>query len=397
MKKYAVMVMAVMLTGVMASGAYARVELDFSSYKEIFYVGEEVSIKVTATIIRNVEVVSPTYSFEIRRGELPPDCELKQYGSNNGTAYITGKLTEAGNYDFTVWVTVNGLLRGTYGYTRTFEDAGYINGKMYIITPENPTVSDDIGGNTSKDVPVPTPDQSRDIPAPNPAPKPEAINVIAEKLGLTSDEVSYIASSDMTAKQNPTASITNAVDAEGYEIVSTQESINVEKSGTYAFRLTVPADLVGTETGIKAYLADRSIFNSTSVSSSALPTGVVEAEIFTTSGDSVTVLPEVILAAANLQADTATTFSTHIAKASSSSDNNTNTGDNTNNNTGNNTGGNTGNNTGGDTGNNNTQTDNDNDTPEAVSGSGGGGGCNSGLAILALALSALITLRKSRS
>ncbi|MBR0248067.1 MAG: hypothetical protein IJQ70_03770, partial [Synergistaceae bacterium] len=288
--------------------------------------------------------------------------------------------------DFTVWVTVKGLMRSAYGYTRTFEEAGYLNGKMYIITPEKPTVSDDIGGNVSKDVPVPSPnpDPSGDIPAPNPAPKPEAINVIAEKLGLTSDEVNYIASSDMTARQNPTASITNAVDAEGYEIVSTQGSINVEKSGTYAFRLTVPADLVGTETSVKAYLANRSIFNGASVSSSALPAGVVEAEIFTTSGGSVTVLPEVILAAANLQADTATTFSTHIAKASSS-------GNGTNN--GGNTGGNTGNNTGGNT--NNGQTNNE--TPEAVSGSSGGGGCNSGLAILALALSALITLRKSRS
>ncbi len=102
---------------------------------------------------------------------------------------------------------------------------------------------------------------------------------------------------------------------------------------------------------------------------------------------------------------------------------NGNQGDNTGNNTGDNTGGNTGNNTngntGGDTGgntnnnngnisfedwlkrngntyNNNTGGNTDNNNGVSSSG-GGGGGCNSGLAVLALALTALITLRKSRS
>ena len=81
-----------------------------------------------------------------------------------------------------------------------------------------------------------------------------------------------------------------------------------------------------------------------------------------------------------------------IKVAGNSSSTNGNTGNNTDNTNGN-TGGNT---------NNDGQTDNGtgnntNGAPEPVSGSSGGGGCNSGLAILALALTALITLRKSRS
>ncbi|MBQ2617428.1 MAG: hypothetical protein IJF90_11290 [Synergistaceae bacterium] len=391
MKKYAVMVLAVMLMGVMASGAWARLPLLTKVYAEKCYVGGEARTLASATYITDGRYDTFTFSYE---GAMPPGCELRDLGI--GGSEIRGIPTMEGVYT----ITINMQARGTgYGGTRLVDSGSAII--TLIIRPapndneqddskqdDDNNVSKDVpvpAPNTdpSKDIPVPTPDPSGDIPAPNPAPKPEAINVIAEKLGLTSDEVNYIASSDMTARQNPTASITNAVDAEGYEIVSTQGSINVEKSGTYAFRLTVPADLVGTETSVKAYLANRSIFNGASVSSSALPAGVVEAEIFTTSGGSVTVLPEVILAAANLQADTATTFSTHIAKASSS-------GNGTNN--GGNTGGNTGNNTGGNT-NNNGQTNNE--TPEAVSGSSGGGGCNSGLAILAL--TALITLRKSRS
>ena len=95
-------------------------------------------------------------------------------------------------------------------------------------------------------------------------------------------------------------------------------------------------------------------------------------------------------------------FTMKIAESPSQTNNNTedNTGNNTGGNTGGNAGGNnngqtdngTGNNTNGNTGDN---TDNN----SGVSGSGGGGGgvCNSGLAIFALTLSALITLRKSRS
>ncbi|MBQ3398756.1 MAG: hypothetical protein IJG51_07700 [Synergistaceae bacterium] len=71
-------------------------------------------------------------------------------------------------------------------------------------------------------------------------------------------------------------------------------------------------------------------------------------------------------------------FTMKIAESPSQTNNNTDD-----NGTGNNTNGNTGDNT---------------DNPEGISGSGGGGGgCNSGLAILALTLTALITLRKSRS
>lgn len=354
MKKFAVMVLAVMLVGVMAAGAYARVELDFSPYKTIFYVGEEVSVKVTATLNRDVEVISPTYSFEVRHGELPPDCELKQYGSNTGTAYITGKLTEAGNYDFTVWVTVKGLLRSAYGYTRTFEDAGTLNGEMYIITPENPTVSDDIGDNISKDTPAPISDDigndtSKDIPAPVPTPKPEVISVIAPKLGTTADNMSYIASSDMAAPQAPTSRITGALDILGLEIISTQGSLNVSQSGYYAFPMTVPANLVGTNTKLAVYVADRNEFGESSFNPSAVTLPLTMAEIFTESGEEVTTLPKTIIAAANLGADTARTFSTHIAKASS----------------------------------------------EGVSSSGGGGGCNS-LHALAIILAAILTFRKSR-
>ena len=255
-------------------------ELTFSPSKEIFYVGEEVSVKITATRNFDLEVIGETYSFEVKSGELPPDCELKQYGY--GVAYITGKLTRAGNYDFTVWVTLKGLLRSVYGYSRAFEDAGSITRTMYILTPE--------------------PDPSKDIPAPVPNPKPQAVGVIANKLGISSADVEYVASSDMKAVQPPTASITNALSSDGGEIISTQGSITAQKTGCYVFPLTVPADLVGTNTELKVYLADRNIFSGASFRPSALPAGITEAQIFTESGGTVTTLPGNILVAANLQA-----------------------------------------------------------------------------------------------
>ena len=99
------------------------------------------------------------------------------------------------------------------------------------------------------------------------------------------------------------------------------------------------------------YLADRSIFAGASVWPSTLPAGITEAQIFTESGEAVTTLPGNILVATNLQANTATTFSTHITKALSQ-------------------------NNGGTT-------------------RSSGGGCNS-LSTLAILLAAVLTLRKSR-
>ncbi|MBR0256504.1 MAG: hypothetical protein IJQ58_02095, partial [Synergistaceae bacterium] len=172
-----------------------------------------------------------------------------------------------------------------------------------------------VSGNTSNDIPAPVPDPSGDIPAPVPTPKPEALNSIAQALGTTSDSVSYIASSDMAAPQAPTSRITNALAALSLDIISTQGSLSVSQSGYYAFPLTVPANLVGTNTELRVYLADRSVFGVSSFSPSAITKPLTTARIFTESGGTVTTLPGTIIAAADLAADTARTFSTHIVKA----------------------------------------------------------------------------------
>ncbi|MBR0151058.1 MAG: hypothetical protein IJP89_06830 [Synergistaceae bacterium] len=63
---------------------------------------------------------------------------------------------------------------------------------------------------------------SNDTPAPDPDPKPQSLSIIAEKLGTTSDNVSYISSTDMAAPQYPTSRITNALSALSFDIISTQ-------------------------------------------------------------------------------------------------------------------------------------------------------------------------------
>ncbi|MBR0151057.1 MAG: hypothetical protein IJP89_06825 [Synergistaceae bacterium] len=63
------------------------------------------------------------------------------------------------------------------------------------------------------------------------------------------------------------------------------------------------------------YLADRSVFGESSFSPSATTSPLTTAQIFTELGGTVTTLPGTIIAAANLAADTARTFSTHIVKA----------------------------------------------------------------------------------
>ena len=198
----------------------------------------------------------------------------------------------------------------------------------------------------------------------------------------TSDD---IASSDMAAGQIMPLSLLRALSEDGYSApLLSQGSINVSSSGSYAFPLTVPAALRGTNTAIKVYLADRGAVSNGAFNSSALPAGTTEARIFTESGGTVTTLPENIIAAANLQADTAKTFSIHIAQPKASS-----------NNTGNNTGGNNtnNNNTGNDTNNNTGNTTND---VQGVGGSSGGGGCSSVPVTFAVILTALIPLTKSR-
>ena len=153
----------------------------------------------------------------------------------------------------------------------------------------------------------------------------------------------------MTESQTPTAEIENAVNADGYEIISNQGSISVEQSGSYAFPITVPEDLVGTNTALKVYLADRTLATGTTVNASAMSSEIVEAQIFTESGETVTTLPEKVIAAVNLEVSTATTFSTHVAKKTSS--------------------------------------------PVYI-GTSSSGGCNSGLAVLGLAV--LLMFRRSR-
>ena len=156
----------------------------------------------------------------------------------------------------------------------------------------------------------------------------------------------------MTTVQTPTAEIENAVNSDGYEIISNQGSLSVSTSGSYAFPMTVPEDLVGTETALRVYLADRTLATGTIVNSAALPEGITEAQIFTESGDAVTKLPETIIAAANLEVSAPTTFSTHMAKKAESSN--------------------------------------------QIIGTTGSGGCNSGLAVLGLGLAVLLMFRRSR-
>lgn len=393
MKKFAVMVLAVMLVG-MSACAYARVRLSLSVFTNGLRVGNDAKKDANASIRASVSgFMADNYYFQLI-GNLPPDCELEQDGSDE--AYIKGKLTKEGNYSFSVRVDVIGE---TINHIQV-QDSGSDSFTMNIL-PARDTAPDsqDIPApepDTSKDIPAPVPDPSKDIPAPVPNPKPQAVGVIANKLGLSSADVEYVASSDMKAVQPPTASITNALSSDGREIISTQGSITAQKTGYYVFPLTVPADLVGTNTELKVYLADRSIFSGASFWPSALPAGITEAQIFTESGGAVTTLPGNILVAANLQANTATTFSTHITKALSQSNNNDNTDNNANtnnDNTDNNDNTNNDNTNDNDNADNNGTNDNSN---TGVSSSSGGGGCESFMTISALILTALTAITKSK-
>ena len=347
MRKFAVMVLAVMLAGVMCEASFAALER--CSY--CFGTGEQDCGLCSGSGIcqgcYGKGTVGYTPDFSGNGSGGPVECPSCHGDRKCDKCHGSGKIT--------CWKC------GGTGKTYTFDP-------LPNLTP------------------TPTPDTNT-TPKTNTTPdtKPESLSSetaskIAQALGTTSDSVSYIASSDMAAPQAPTSRITGALDILGLEIISTQGSLNVSQSGYYAFPMTVPANLVGTNTKLTVYVADRDEFGSASFSPSAVTLPLTTAKIFTESGGEVTTLPKTIIAAANLGADTARTFSTHIAKASSGS----NTGGN--NNTGNNTNGNNGN---GDNTNNNTN------TPEGVSSSGGGGGgCNSFTAILAL--TALILIRKSR-
>ena len=381
MKKFAVMVLAVMLVG-MSACACAAMDLAFGAGEN--YVGEEPD----AYILAHIPYAS-YYRFSVIKGELPPDTYLEP---DYEIAELRGKLTASGHYSFTVGV----VAVDKYGYS----DVDTVLCEMDVL-PARDTVPDsqDIPApepDTSKDIPALVPAPSKDIPAPVPNPKPKAVGVIANKLGLSSADVEYVASSGMKAVQPPTASITNALSSDGGEIISTQGSITAQKTGCYVFPLTVPADLVGTNTELKVYLADRSIFTGASFRPSALPAGITEAHIFTESGGAVTTLPGNILVAANLQANTATTFSTHITKALSQSNNNDNTDNNANtnnDNTDNNDNTNNDNTNDNDNADNNGTNDNSN---TGVSSSSGGGGCESFMTISALILTALTAITKSK-
>lgn len=398
MKKFAVMVLAVMLAVVMASGALAVVVAELAGIRDEFRVGNDAKEDAGAYVwvTSSAVLVKDYYSFRVIGGELPPDCSLEQDGDK---AYIKGKLTKEGHYSFTVYIEVTGHDFDVFSGRRyTQRDFGSVLCFMDVL-PARDTAPD------SQDIPTPEPDPSQDIPAPIPSndipapvpnPKPQAVGVIANKLGISSADVEYVASSDMKAVQPPTASITNALSSDGREIISTQGSITAQKTGCYVFPLTVPADLVGTNTELKVYLADRSIFTGASFRSSALPAGITEAQIFTESGGTVTTLPGNILVAANLQANTATTFSTHITKTLSQSNNNDNTDNNANtnnDNTDNNDNTNNDNTNDNDNADNNSNTDNSNTDN---SSGGGGGGCNTFPLISALILTALTAITKSK-
>ena len=374
MRKFAVMVLAVMLVGV-SSCAWAALEIRFNQPGSV-YVGDEFEGKadsvawVTANMDLSYLLLGATYGFSVTAGSLPPGCRLEHYREEDSIAYIVGTPKVAGIYSFNVYVRARG-----YDYDSNFRrvdrtDWGSVSCSIEILparntSGDNPTpapISNDIGGNTSQDIPAPAP-ISQDTPAPIPSRdvpvpthKPEVINVIAPKLGTTSDNVSYIAPSDMAAPQAPTSRITNALAALSLDIISTQGSLNISQSGYYAFPMTVPANLVGTNTELRVYLADRSVFGASSFSPSAITSSLTTAQIFTESGGEVTTLPGTIIAAANLGADTARTFSTHIVKAKT------------------------------------TPEPEPEPEPEPVTSSSGG--CNSFTAILAL--TALILIRKSR-
>lgn len=385
MKKITVMVLAVMLLGVMAAGAWATVFVTFRDPKIVdHHVGDDLLVMIQCVGIST----ATTYFYQVIEGELPPECKIESDGHNN--AFIKGKLTREGSYHFTVKVEEKGYTTDSR-FVREINDFGY--GEC-TITVRYPDLSKDIPAPAPISQDTPVPDPSRDVPVPNS--KPKAVGVIANKLGLSLADVEYVASSDMKAVQPPTASITNALSSDGREIISTQGSITAQKTGCYVFPLTVPADLVGTNTELKVYLADRSIFTGASLWLSALPAGITEAQIFTESGGAVTTLPGNILAAANLQANTATTFSTHITKALSQSNNNDNTDNNANtnnDNTDNNDNTNNDNTNDNDNADNNGTNDNSN---TGVSSSSGGGGCESFMTISALILTALTAITKSK-
>ena len=256
MKKYAVLVLAVMLVG-MSSCAWAVVRAELAAIKDELRVGNDAKedAKAYIWVLYSAVTFGDYYSFRVIGGELPPDCSLEQ---DDDKAYITGKLTKEGHYSFTVRVEVTGHdYEDVYPRQRfTQQDYGDVWCVMDVLPPRDTPNSDDKKVDSqdipvpdpSKDVPVPEPDPSKDIPAPEPdpsrdipvppvpKPKPEAVGVIANKLGLSSADMEYVATSDMKAVQPPTTSITNALSSDGREIVSTQGSITAEKKGYYVFR-----------------------------------------------------------------------------------------------------------------------------------------------------------------
>ena len=64
MKKYAVMVLAVMLVG-MSSCAYARVEVQIHSSGSTFYVGDELNVRISASLVRSNAADPDTWQFQI--------------------------------------------------------------------------------------------------------------------------------------------------------------------------------------------------------------------------------------------------------------------------------------------------------------------------------------------
>ncbi len=132
MKKYAVMVLAVMLMSVMASGAWARFTLMFSG-QSTGYVGEELDAAVKMTTLGRHVSVSVG-------GQLPPGCHYEIVVND---VKIKGKPTEEGTYTFNVSVTGENLMTELY-------EEGFDSFTIRILPARNTDggTGDDTGNNT---------------------------------------------------------------------------------------------------------------------------------------------------------------------------------------------------------------------------------------------------------
>ena len=108
MKKFAVMVLAVMLVGVLSLGAWAQLNLRSEVYEERCYVGGKERTLASITVYDGRVYYYDTYTFRYD-GDMPPGCELKELGMG---AEIYGMPTTKGVYKITVYVQASGIWMG---------------------------------------------------------------------------------------------------------------------------------------------------------------------------------------------------------------------------------------------------------------------------------------------